>query len=88
MASPAEAERNRLKTHRAIGKDGLLAMEVKRARCDYETKAAAARAVIDVGMSKPEVIECFKIASESPLKSRCRLYRKGGTEAMWHKWRT
>ena len=33
------------KMYRVIGRDGLLAMGVKRTRYDYETKVAAARAV-------------------------------------------
>ncbi len=33
-----------------IGRDGLLAMGVKQARYDYETKVGAAGAVVDGGM--------------------------------------
>ena len=39
------------KMYRAIGKDGLLAMGIKHTKYDYETKVAAARAVVDGGMS-------------------------------------
>ena len=35
------------KMYRAIGRGGLLAMGVKQARYDYETKVAAAAAVVD-----------------------------------------
>ena len=58
----AEAVRHWQKTYRAIGKDGLLAMGVKQARYDYETKVAAASAVVDGGMSKP----CLLYTSPSP----------------------
>ena len=70
------------KTYRVIGKDGLLAMGVKQARYDYETKAPAARAVVDGGMSKPEAMMRFGIASATPLKQWCRLYREGGAQAL------
>ena len=56
---------------------GLLVMGVKRARYDYETKVAAARAMVDGGMSKPEAMVRFGIASATPLKQWCRLSRSG-----------
>ena len=70
------------KMYRVIGRDGLLAMGVKRTRYDYETKVAAARAVVDGGMSKPEAMTRFGIASATPLKQWCRLYRQGGAQAL------
>ena len=70
------------KTYHVIGKGGLLAMGVKRAKYDYETKVAAARAVVDGGMSKPEAMVRFSIASATPLKKWCRLYREGGAQAL------
>ena len=70
------------KMYRVIGKDGLLTMGVKHTRYDYETKVAAARAVVDGGMSKPEAMMHFGIASTTPLKQWCRLYREGGAQAL------
>ena len=70
------------KMYRVIGKDGLLAMGVKHTRYDYETKVAAAAAVVDGGMSKPEAMMRFGIASVTPLKQWCRLYREGGAQAL------
>ena len=81
----AETVRGWQKTYRVIGKDGLLAMGVKHARYDYETKVAAARAVVDGGMSKPEAMVRFGIASATPLKNWCRLYRQGGAQALMPK---
>ncbi len=52
-------------------------MGVKRARYDYETKIAAARAMVDGGMSKREAMVRFGIASATPLKQWCRLSRSG-----------
>ena len=78
----AETVRGWQKTYRVIGRDGLLAMGVKHARYDYETKVAAARAVVDGGMSKPEAMMRFGIASATSLKQWCRLYREGGAQAL------
>ena len=70
------------KMYRVIGRSGFLAMGVKQARYDYETKVAAAKAVVDGGMSKPEAMRRFGIASTTPLKQWCRLYREGGAQAL------
>ena len=70
------------KMYRVIGRDGLLTMGVKRTKYDYETKVAAAKAVVDGGMSKPEAMVHFGIASATPLKQWCRLYREGGAQAL------
>ena len=70
------------KMYRVIGRSGFLAMGVKQARYDYETKVAAAAAVVDGGMSKPEAMMRFGIASATPLKQWCRLYREGGAQAL------
>jgi len=70
------------KMYRVIGKGGLLAMGVKHTRYNYETKVAAAKAVVDGGMSKPEAMVHFGIASATPLKQWCRLYRQGGAQAL------
>ena len=78
----AETVREWQKMYRVIGRGGLLAMGVKRAKYDYETKVAAARAVVDGGMSKPEAMVRFDIASATPLKKWCRLYREGGAQAL------
>ena len=70
------------KMYHVIGRDGLLTMGVKRTRYDYETKVAAAKAVVDGGMSKPEAMVRFGLASATPLKQWCRLYRQGGAQAL------
>ena len=82
LGIPAEAVRKWQQTYRATGRDGLLKMGEKRSRCDFETKVAAARAVVDGGMAKPEAMGLFGIASATPLKQWCRLYRGGGAEAL------
>ena len=82
LGIPAKAVREWQQTHRATGRDGLLKMGKARSRCDFETKVAASRAVVDGGMAKPEAMERFGIASATPLKQWCRLYRGGGAEAL------
>ena len=78
----AETVREWQKMYRAIGRGGLLAMGGKHRTYDYETKVAAASAVVDGGMSKPEAMVRFGIASATPLKQWCRLYRQGGAQAL------
>ena len=70
------------KMYHVIGKGRLLAMGIKHTKYDYETKVAAAAAVVDGGMSKPEAMVRFGIASATPLKQWCRLYREGGAQAL------
>ena len=82
LGVPAATVREWQKMYRVIGRDGLLAMGVKQARYDYETKVAAAKAVVDGGMSKPEAMMRFGIASATSLKQWCRLYREGGAQAL------
>lgn len=82
LGVPHETVRRWLEKYGAGGTELLLKMDGKQARYDYETKVAAARAVVDGGMSKPEAMARFGIASGSPLKSWCRLYREGGAEAL------
>lgn len=69
-------------TYRAAGKEGLLRMGRKHTAYDFETKVAAASAVVDGGMAKPEAMERFGVASASPLDRWCRAYREGGAEAL------
>ena len=78
----AETVREWQKMYRVIGRGGLVAMGVKQTSYDYETKVAAARAVVDGGMSKPEAMVRFGIVSATPLKRWCRLYREGGAQAL------
>ena len=82
LGVPAETVREWQKMYRVIGRGGLLAMGGKQRTYDYETKVAAARAVVDGGMSKPEAMVRFGIASATPLKQWCRLYREGGVQAL------
>ena len=77
-----EAVRKWRKTYRSVGLEGLLNMGRKRAVYDFETKLAAARAVVEEGAAKQEAMRRFGIASANPLDRWCRLYREGGAEAL------
>lgn len=81
LGIPPEAVRKWHETFRAVGREVLLDMGEKRSY-DWETKVAAASAVVDSGRAKPEVMREFGIASKSPLEAWCRKYREGGAGAL------
>lgn len=66
---------------RAVGQEALLDMGSHRAY-EWETKVLAAKAVVEGGMPKSQVMARFGIASTSPLNVWCRKYREGGAEAL------
>lgn len=68
--------------YRAFGSEVLLTMDGKQALYTYEQKVAAARAVVEDGMTRTEAMAKFKIMSLAPLKLWCKLYRTGGAEAL------
>ncbi|WP_270472331.1 helix-turn-helix domain-containing protein [Collinsella intestinalis] len=82
LGVPHATVRKWLDKYRAGGTELLLKMGGKQARYDYETKVAAASAVVDGGMGKPEAMGRFGLASMKPLESWIRLYREGGAEAL------
>lgn len=82
LSVPEEAVRKWLDVYRAFGSEVLLAMDGKQTRYTYEQKVAAASAVVDGGMTRPDAMKAFGIMSMSPLKRWCKLYREGGAEAL------
>lgn len=60
-------------------------MDGKQAGYTYEQRVAAASAVVDGGMTKPDSMKVFGIMSLTPLKRWCKLYREGGAEALMSK---
>ena len=68
--------------YRAFGSEALLTMDGRQARYTYEQRVAAARAVVEDGMTKPAAMAEFGIMSMTPLDRWCRLYREGGAEAL------
>ena len=64
--------------YHAFGSEVLLIMDGKQAPYTYEQKVAAARAVIEDGMTKTEAMAKFKIMSLAPLKHWCRRLKDAG----------
>ena len=79
---PRAAVRKWIDTYGSVGIEGLMLMGRKHAKYSFETKLAAARAVVDEGMTKPEAMARFGIASMTPLKNWVKAYREGGPEAL------
>ena len=67
-------------TYRALGKEALFVTTHK--KYSHELKVAAARDVVENGMTRPDVMAKFGIASLSPLERWCRAYREGGPDAL------
>ena len=82
LGIPPRAVRKWQQMYRAVGRGGLLGMGRAKARYDYGTKVAAARAVVDGGMSKPEAMERFGVASISPLESWCSPIPRGRSRSV------
>ena len=82
LGIPEETVREWLDTYRSAGIEVLAMMGKKHATYPYETKLAAVRAVVDEGMTKPEAMARFGIASASSLKKWLKAYRDGGPEAL------
>ena len=79
---PRAAVRQWIDTYGSVGIEGLMLMGRKHAKYSFETKVAAARAVVDEGMPKAEAMAKFGIASMTPLKNWVKAYREGGPEAL------
>lgn len=69
-----------LYTYRALGKEALFVTKHK--EYSHEVKVAAARAVADGSMSKPEAMAAFGIKGKTQIDAWCRLYREGGPDAL------
>ena len=82
LCVPEETARKWLDTYRSVGIEVLTAMGAKKKAYSFETKVAAARAVADEGLTKPEAMAKFGIASTTSLKSWVKAYREGGPEAL------
>lgn len=82
LGIPEETVRKWLDIYRSAGIEVLAMMGKKHAAYSFETKLAAVRAVVDEGMTKPEAMAKFGIASPSSLKKWLRAYREEGPEAL------
>ena len=70
------------RTYQSAGVGGVSQVGGKQQKYSYETKLAAAKAVVDDGMSKSGAMRKFGIKSYSPLQRWCKDYRNGGAEAL------
>ena len=82
LAIPMTTAKNWVKSCRAVGSEVFLNMGSSHRSYDYETKLSAARDHVEGGMSKPDVMKKYGVASLSPLNSWVRKYREGGPEAL------
>ena len=71
-----------LGTYRSVGIEVLAMMGAKKTAYSFETKLAAVRAVEDEGMTKPEAMAKFGVASTTSFKKWLKAYREGGPEAL------
>ena len=76
LGIPEETVRKWLDIYRSAGIEVLAMMGKKHAAYSFETKLAAVRAVVDEGMTKPEAMAKFGIASPSSLKKWLKAYRE------------
>lgn len=79
---PEETVRKWLDIYRSVGIEVLVLMGTKKTVYPFETKVAAVRAVVDEGMTKPEAMARFGIASPSSFKRWLKAYRDDGPEAL------
>ncbi len=82
LGIPEETVRRWLDIYRSAGIEVLAMMGKKRAAYSFETKLAAVGAVVDEGMTKPEAMAKFGIASPSSFKKWLKAYREGGPGAL------
>ena len=82
LSIPRNTVRKWQQVYRAFGSEVLLRMDGKQAVYTYQQRVAAASAVVDGGMTKPEAMAEFGVMSRAPLERWCRLYREGGAEAL------
>ena len=71
-----------LDIYRSVGIEVLAMMGKKHTTYSFETKLGAVRAVVDGGMTKPEAMAGFGIASPSSFKRWLKAYREEGPEAL------
>ncbi|MBR3224533.1 MAG: helix-turn-helix domain-containing protein [Atopobiaceae bacterium] len=67
---------------RATGAEGLLDVGGSQSGYSFETRVAAARSVVDEGLTRSEAMARFGIRSESPIARWVKAYRAGGAEAL------
>ena len=82
LGIPEETVGKWLDVYRSAGIEVLTMMGKKHNTYSFETKLAAVKAVVDEGMTKPEAMARFGIASPSSFKKWLKAYREEGPEAL------
>lgn len=82
LGIPEGTVRKWLDTYKSVGIEVLALMGTKKSTYSFELKLAAAREVTDGGMTKPEAMAKYGIASSSSLDRWLKAYREGGPEAL------
>lgn len=68
--------------YHSIGVEGVLQVGGPNRSYPYEVKLAAAKAVVDEGVTIVDAMAMFGIKSHSSLQRWCKTYREGGAEAL------
>lgn len=82
LGLPSTTVRKWHRTYVALGIGGLSVMGKKSRSYCWEVKVAAAKAVVEGGEPKADVMARYGIASLSPLDKWCKAYREGGADAL------
>lgn len=82
LSIPRSTVRRWQQIWKAFGSEALLSMDGRQARHTCSQKVAAARAVVEDGMSKSDAMARYGIMPPAPLEKWCRACREGGAEAL------
>lgn len=82
LSIPRSTVRRWQQIWKAFGSEALLSMDGRQARHTCSQKVAAAKAVVEDGMSKSDAMARYGIMSLAPLERWCRACREGGAEAL------
>ena len=82
LGLPPTTVRKWHRTYVALGVGGLSIMGKTHRSYPWELKVEAARAVVEDGEAKADVMARFEIASLSPLERWCGAYREDGPDAL------
>ena len=80
LGLPHRTVKQWLYTYRASGKEALFVTSHK--TYSHDLKVAAARDVVESGMTRSDVMAKYGIASITPLNRWCSAYREGGRDAL------
>lgn len=80
LGLPVRTAKNWLYTYRALGKEALFVTSHK--KYGHELKVAAARDLVENGMTKVDVMSKYGVVSLTALERWARDYREGGADAL------